>query len=225
MTRLWLAVSPVALGVSCALLLAAEGTAAPAPPAPGGLSIGWASQDVTPTRPVMLYGQLETRVSKEVKDPVTVTALAIEAPGPDKGADQAILVSCDLEYVPPLIQKRVREGFHGQVPDFDVRKLFMNATHTHTAPVCLEGQYWPLPGAEAMAPAAYAEFFVGRAVEAAAAAWKGRKPAAVGWALTKAVIGHCRIRAILRGRSSSSRPLVSTIQIVPSAVRMMKSGM
>ena len=35
---------------------------------------------------------------------------------------------------------------------------------------------------------------------------------------------HCARRAILCGRSSSSRPLVSTIHTVPSVVLTMKSG-
>ncbi|MBO3803837.1 MAG: hypothetical protein JTT11_08240, partial [Candidatus Brockarchaeota archaeon] len=58
------------------------------------LSIGWASGDITPPRPVMLKGQWHVRVSTHVEDPLTATALAFETAGDEP--EQAVLVSCDL---------------------------------------------------------------------------------------------------------------------------------
>lgn len=39
--------------------------------------VGWAGRDITPDRPVNLYGQFSSRISESVLDPVTVTALVI----------------------------------------------------------------------------------------------------------------------------------------------------
>lgn len=41
------------------------------------LLIGWSSVDVTPNRPVNLYGQFNTRITGKVLDPVTATVLAL----------------------------------------------------------------------------------------------------------------------------------------------------
>ncbi|MBU4427843.1 MAG: hypothetical protein KKE37_00640, partial [Verrucomicrobia bacterium] len=45
----------------------------------GNVQIGWASKDVTPDRPVNLQGQFHMRISKGVKDPLTVSALVLSA--------------------------------------------------------------------------------------------------------------------------------------------------
>ena len=55
-----------------------------------GLLIGWASRDITPDRPVNLCGQFHMRISKEVLDPVTATALSITS-----GTEALVWVSCD----------------------------------------------------------------------------------------------------------------------------------
>ena len=54
------------------------------------LLIGWASRDVTPNGKVSLCGQFHIRLTEEVHDPLTVTALALESS--DK-KEQAIIVS------------------------------------------------------------------------------------------------------------------------------------
>ena len=59
------------------------------------LKIGWAQADITPPEPCLVCGQFFARISEEVWDPVTATALALES-----GPEQAVLVSCDLVAVP-----------------------------------------------------------------------------------------------------------------------------
>ena len=54
------------------------------------MNIGWAQINITPDRPVAVSGQLYSRVSSYVHDPVTATALVLE-----NGAAQAVLVSLD----------------------------------------------------------------------------------------------------------------------------------
>ena len=41
--------------------------------------IGWGSKDITPEGPAILVGQFHVRISESVKDPLTVTALALES--------------------------------------------------------------------------------------------------------------------------------------------------
>ena len=155
------------------------------------MKIGWASVDVSPSRPVMLRGQFHVRISKFVNDPVTVTALAMEGVGANGEKAQAVMVSCDRVGVPGVIQERVREILRPRLPDLDVSRLFLNATHTHTAPEIEEGVY-PPQGPEVMMPTAYADLFVERVAECVAKAWQGRAPGGVSWGYGHAVVGHNR---------------------------------
>lgn len=152
----------------------------------GNVQIGWASKDVTPDRPVNLQGQFNMRISKGVKDPVTVTALALST-----GNDSVIFVSCDASYMSALILDQCRAAVRAKAPEIDPKKIIMNATHTHTAPQIMEGFYPPAP-AGVMKPEEYAELFTGRVAEAAAEAWNGRKPGGISWGLGTAVVGHNR---------------------------------
>ncbi len=148
--------------------------------------VGWASKSITPAKPVALAGQFRVRISKHVQDPITATALAIEA-----GNEQAIMVSCDLVAIRAGIQDKLRKLVKPRLTEFDVRNLFLNATHTHTGPVTLEGQY-PEQGKEVMTPTEYVDFLLSCLSDAAVEAWEARKPGAVSWALGHAVVGHNR---------------------------------
>jgi len=153
--------------------------------------VGWAASDITPTRPVALRGQFYVRVSESVNDPLTATALAVEGRDGNGGADQAIMVSCDRVDIPDEIQQGVREAAAPRLPGFDARKLFLNATHTHTAPEVREG-FYPPQGPGVMTPTEYAAFFVERVADTAVQAWERRRPGAVAWAFGHAVVGHNR---------------------------------
>ena len=63
-----------------------------------GLHIGWASEDITPSGPVSLYGQYYERISSYVQSALTVTACAIEKKEAAGSAAQAITVSMDVIY-------------------------------------------------------------------------------------------------------------------------------
>jgi hypothetical protein len=148
--------------------------------------IGWASKSITPTKPVALSGQFHVRVSKYVHDPIMATALAIESAG-----EQAIMVSCDIVGIKEGIQDELRSLVKHRLLGFDVKKLFLNATHTHTAPEMIEGQY-PPQGKEVMTPTEYVDFFLNCVSDAVVEAWESRKPGGVSWALGHAVVGHNR---------------------------------
>lgn len=163
---------------------------------PGALSAGWASADITPDKPVALVGQLNKRISERVRDPLTVTALALEMKRNDGPPEQALLISCDVLYIRKTVQDRVREAVKAQLPDFDVEKLFLNATHTHTAPGFGDDDFGALYDVSkdegVMKASEYADFFVTRVAKAAAEAWRNRKPSGMSWALGHAVVGMNR---------------------------------
>ena len=173
--------------------------------ATGTLYVGWAGIDITPDRPVALIGQLQKRISQKVRDPLTATALALETRGADGQREQAILVSCDVLYIRKVVQDRLRKVVKNRLPDFDVDKLLLNATHTHTAPGFGDEDFGTLYDVSqdqgVMKASECADFFVGRVTRAVVEAWQNRKPSGMSWALGHAVVGMNRRAHYLNGSS------------------------
>ncbi|HOD48726.1 MAG TPA: hypothetical protein PLJ71_05665 [Candidatus Hydrogenedentes bacterium] len=155
------------------------------------LHVGAAAVSITPDKPVALCGQMSTRIAREVQSELQANALAMESREEEKALDQAIFVACDVAYIPEPVRARAIELLGPRIPDFDVTKLVISATHTHTAPVLMEGVYI-IPDADVMRPAEFLEFFAVRIADAAEAAWKARKPSKAGWGMGDAVIGYNR---------------------------------
>src|SRR5574340_1775725 len=152
------------------------------------LRVGWATRDITPTRPAMLQGQMHRRIAREALDPLTVTALALEGGDP---ADCAIVISCDLTFASEKLHAAVRGALSARLPAVPAEKVFLNATHTHTSLVLEEGSY-ECPGGDVTRPEECVAWVAARAVEAAVAAWDGRTLQAVASAFGHAVVGHNR---------------------------------
>jgi len=133
-------------------------------------------------------GQFHSRVTGEVHDPLTVTALAIET---ENGKEQTILVSCDRVGIPEDVIDMCRQRVDKRAAGVDVRKVILFATHTHNAPVMMEGVY-PPDGPEVMTPTEYAEFFAERVADCAVEAWEKRGPSGFSWAYGYAVVGRNR---------------------------------
>jgi len=136
----------------------------------------------------MLQGQMNVRIARAAQDPVTVTALAVE--GTD-GSDGTVFISCDMAYVMESLLESIRRRLAKECPDLPAANLVLNATHTHTSFV-IDDDFYPRPEGDVMTPAEAMEWVAERAAEAAAEAWKGRKPRVVGWAFGHAVVGHNR---------------------------------
>lgn len=163
------------------------------PPTGERLLLGWASRDVTPDQPVLLQGQFCVRVSQSVHDPLTVTALALESRG-----EPCVMTSLDRAGVPERILTGMRTRLGELAPDLDPNKVFLSATHTHTAPQAVAPTdpsvsiAWEEPEGEVMAPEAYGEFLCDRTADCIAEAWRNRTPGAVAWGHGWAVVGHNR---------------------------------
>jgi hypothetical protein len=102
------------------------------------LRIGSSTVSITPDKPVALAGQFGTRISQSVEAPIIAAAVAIESVEGGKVADQSILISCDLVGIHHSVLAQFRQHLKPLLPDFDVRKVIVSATHTHTAPVTSE---------------------------------------------------------------------------------------
>jgi hypothetical protein len=156
------------------------------------LHVGASTINITPARPVPLDGQMHTRISEKAETPIFVTALALESREGDRVLDQAIMVSCDLVAIRAGVIEMVREKAKDKIPGFDLNKLLLNATHTHTAPVTMKGERYRLLGSDVMKPEEYTDFVTDRIVEAAVQSWMQRKPGKAGWGQGQAVIAQNR---------------------------------
>lgn len=167
-------------------------TIALAIPAPAAtLHAGAHTTSITPDQPVALDGQMHTRIARTVESEVQANALALESREGDTVVEQALFVACGLVAIGDDIYAGVQALLAPRIPDFDVHKLILSATHTHTGPVVREGIY-EIKDDDVMKPGEYKEFLVVRVADAAEAAWKARKPAKVGWGMAHAVVAYNR---------------------------------
>ncbi len=154
------------------------------------LQVGTASTSITPEPPVALSGQMHTRVAEQVETPVQANVLAIEAWENGEAVDQAVFVACGLVAIRGGIRDMVREAVADRVPEIDPAKIILSATHTHTAPVLVDGNYHIPEGV--MKPSEYREFFTKQVVDAIEKAWDARRNVQVGWGMAHAMLGHNR---------------------------------
>lgn len=182
----------------CFLAAALTATALPA----AELWIGGATTSITPDKSVPLDGHRGLRMSNKVESPVTATVLALESREGEKVLDQAILVSCDLVAIRDGIIEKIREKVKPRVPDFDVNKLVVNATHTHNAPVTVEGRYTLPESGDFMKPSEFVEFFAEKVAGAVAESWQKRRVGKVGWGQGQAVVAQNR-RAVYADGSAA----------------------
>ncbi len=165
--------------------------------------IGWASVDITPDKPVLVQGQFPARISNGVRDPITVTALAIES-GEKQSSKKVILISCDLVIINDDLRDTVRELLKKSLPELLPQQIIFNATHTHTAPyVSTAENAKELYGVEldVMAPSDYLGFISERIATVAKQAWNSRKPGGMSYGLGHAVVGHNRLQVDFSGKS------------------------
>ncbi|MBP7949305.1 MAG: hypothetical protein KA004_06585 [Verrucomicrobiales bacterium] len=173
----------------------------------GRLSFGWAGESITPSKPVAIGGQYHTRISANVHDPLTVTALALETRDDAGVIAQAVWVSCDLVGIRAGSVANIRKLAAEALPDLDAKKILVSATHTHTAPAIFDvtdppahpydfmGSFaYRIPAGQQdlMHPKEFLAFFEHQAAAAVIAAWKSRQPGEVGSALGHASVARNR---------------------------------
>ena len=152
------------------------------------LKIGFATRDFTPDRPALLHGQMHVRIARRERDPLTLTALALEG---DTPSASTILVSCDLAMVSDHLMGAIRGRLARQLPQVPAEGIILAATHTHDSLSC-EDCWYPHPGGDVMTAAQCMELIAGRAVEAIVEAWNSRQERQINRAFGHAVVGHNR---------------------------------
>ena len=93
----------------------------------GKLLIGWGEATLVPDKKVNLAGQFYERITDEVRDPIAVTALAVE------GEDIAIFCSCDLESTSYTLLCAARDILKNEKNFPYYNKVIVNAIHSHTS--------------------------------------------------------------------------------------------
>jgi hypothetical protein len=161
------------------------------------IRIGWGHEDITPQVPLALAGWAVDRFAEEVRDPLTVTALALESDG-----ESAVMVSCDLINIRKELVADVRDSVRESASDLDVEKVFLFGTHTHNAPYQSEQHlhspwgvvrnYRPEGDDRYLRPADYHDLLVDRISRAVAHAWSSRTEGGVSHGFDHAAIGHNR---------------------------------
>lgn len=166
------------------------------------LLIGAGKTDITPPLPVALSGQFRTRIAKTVESPVMAAAVAIEKLDAEgKSIDQAVMVTCDLVAIREGVLEKVRAELDSRKIDgLDSGKVFLSATHTHTAPVMREGVY-KIPEQGVTTPTEFVNFLCTKVADLVESAWATREAGAVGWGLGHAVVAHNRRIAYQNGTS------------------------
>jgi hypothetical protein len=110
----------------------------------GELNIGTATTDITPALPVALDGQMHLRIARTADTPLMASVIVLESHQGNRSIESVVFVSCELVTIPLELLAEVRKEVHQRLPELDVNKIIMNATHTHTGPVVRVGIY-PIP--------------------------------------------------------------------------------
>ena len=163
------------------------------------INIGWAQTDITPDRPVYVIGQLYSRISSYVHDPITATCLVLE-----NGEEQMTMVSCDMGSVPVNHIAPILERVN--VPGLDKSHVVFNVIHTHnssmfTMETTREVYFKSVLGdlcpdkeepANILKDEEAGEFFIERIVALIEDAWESRVPGAVSTASDYAAVAFNR---------------------------------
>ena len=169
--------------------------------------IGKSEADISPKLPVALMGQFHLRIAHTAATPITANVVAIESREGAKSLDAAIFVSCDLVYIPTPLLALIRQEVARQMPGFDVNKIILNATHTHTAPV-LEDNIdessflYKIPKEGVTPVSEYRALFVKNVAGAIVKAWNSRTQGSISWGLKRAAVGYNRRTTYANGTTA-----------------------
>ena len=170
------------------------------------LYLGAATADISPELPVALMGQFHMRIAERADTPLYAAIVAIESRNGDKGLDTAVFVSCDLVYISAQLRRELRQEVGRRLPGFNVNKIILSATHTHTAPVLEDDPdessfLYPIPENGVSKVKDYRDLFTGNVADAIVKAWNSRSKGSVTWGLDRAAVGYNRRTVYADGTS------------------------
>lgn len=163
--------------------------------------VGASTADISPALPVALMGQFHLRVAETADTPLHAAVLAIESKVGNVPLDTAVFVSCDLVYISNQLRDELREEVKKRIPGFNVSKIILSATHTHTAPVLEDDPdessfLYPIPAGVTKVKD-YRALFTQRVADAIVEAWGSRDRGSVTWGLKRAAVSYNR-RAVYK---------------------------
>jgi len=166
------------------------------------IKIGWAEADITPESRVEICGQYYQRFSKGIHLSLGGSVLVLES----DNCEQAVMISVDLAIFSREFLNELRDNLKDKLPDIDVSKIIMNATHTHSAPgvekiIALTGRNGWSPDTEAMPFKDYRAFVIKRLTNAVIKAWNSKSYGGFANSFDFAVVGHCRRAGYTNGIS------------------------
>jgi hypothetical protein len=165
------------------------------------LYIGSSTADISPKLPVALMGQFNLRMAESAETPLYAGIVAIESKQGNTPLDTAVFVSCDLVLITTQLSDELREQVKKLMPGFNVNKIIISATHTHTAPVMDDdpesGFAYPIPKEHMKSVKDYRELFSKQVANAIVKAWKSREKGSITWGLNRAAVGYNR-RAVYK---------------------------
>ena len=146
-------------------------------------------------------GQFHLRVAEAADTPLYAAVLAIESRDGNTPLDTAVFVSCDLVYISNQLRDELREEVERRIPGFNVSKIILSATHTHTAPVLEDDPdessfLYPIPEGVGKVKD-YRTLFTQRVADAIVEAWDSRDRGSVTWGLNRAAVTYNR-RAVYK---------------------------
>ena len=154
------------------------------------VKIGWAKREISMDEPVKIPGQMYTRISEGIHDPLYVTALCV-----DGGADQdkVIFLSCDVVTVTAGILQPIQELLNEMQPEIPEHCFILSATHTHSSITLAGDPATTTPdGATIFSGAKAKEIFIRKCAEAICEAWNNRQEGGIGYGYGFAVVAHSR---------------------------------
>ncbi|MBR0191305.1 MAG: hypothetical protein IJQ31_04480 [Thermoguttaceae bacterium] len=156
------------------------------------LYVGAANCSITPDRPILLSGQFYRRISNGVQIPIEANVVALESRQGDQSVESVIIVSTDLVYNHPNLQKALVPEIARTVPDFNVSQLVLTSTHTHASAVMDDKQFEIPEEGNVMKPSEYIAWVCPIIAQAVKRAWDSRKKGSFSYGLDFAVIGYNR---------------------------------
>ena len=92
------------------------------------MRVGTAYRDITPDRPLALQGQMQIRIAKYTRDPLTVNAIVFE-----QGGSRVALISTDVCVLPNHLAEEIKRAV-SDASGIPVGDVIPAATHTHVGP-------------------------------------------------------------------------------------------
>jgi Neutral/alkaline non-lysosomal ceramidase, N-terminal len=147
-------------------------------PSPKQIVAGAAQCDISPTRPVFLYGYpFVERTSTGIHDPLLASALYLS-----DGTTRTLFIANDVIFIPKALADRARRRI-AETTGISADNVMVTATHTHSGPVTTRMLSNESDAVVPEPDAQYLQQLEDGIVSAARSAYRNTRPASVGLAV------------------------------------------